>query len=154
MITHAGGKHPPHTGAASLALRTEFYRKRLGRMWVEAQDEAKRLMSFFQIDSIEAVLEKSKHIVPINITYYPIRAYENIVSKLFARLVDDIPERVQEEIMAEGTMLLSGVDADIRFGDPIEVEKFMVDPAIERDISSMRRIDFDDPIPSIKAAKR
>ena len=153
MISHAGGKHPPHTGAASLALRTEFYRKRLRRMWVEAQDEAKRLMDFFQIDSIEPVLEKSTRIVPINITYYPIRAHENIVSNLFVRLVDDIPESVQEEIMAEGTMLLSGVDADIRFGESIEVEKFMADPAIERDISSMRRIDFDDPIPSRRAMR-
>ncbi len=29
MISYAGGKHPPHTGAATLALRTEFYRQRL-----------------------------------------------------------------------------------------------------------------------------
>ena len=26
MISYAGGKHPPHSGAAFLALRTEFYR--------------------------------------------------------------------------------------------------------------------------------
>ncbi|MCX5883335.1 MAG: EstA protein, partial [Deltaproteobacteria bacterium] len=29
MLSYAGGKHPPHTGAATLALRTEFYRQRL-----------------------------------------------------------------------------------------------------------------------------
>jgi 1-acyl-sn-glycerol-3-phosphate acyltransferase len=29
MISFAGGKHPPHTGAAVLALRTEFYRQRI-----------------------------------------------------------------------------------------------------------------------------
>ena len=31
MISFAGGKHPPHTGAATLALRTEFYRQRRQR---------------------------------------------------------------------------------------------------------------------------
>ena len=65
-----------------------------------------------------------------------------------------IPERVLEEIMAEGTMLISGVDVDIRFGESIEVEKFIVDPAIERDISSTRRIDFDDPIPSKRVMRK
>ena len=29
MISYAGGRHPPHTGSATLALRTEFYRQRL-----------------------------------------------------------------------------------------------------------------------------
>ena len=32
MISWAGGKHPPHTGAATLAIRTEFYRQRLRRL--------------------------------------------------------------------------------------------------------------------------
>jgi esterase/lipase/1-acyl-sn-glycerol-3-phosphate acyltransferase len=154
MISHAGGKHPPHTGAATLALRTEFYRKRLRTIYTEAPDEAKRLMGFFQIETVDAVSEKSTQIVPVNITYYPIRAHENIASNLLQRLVEGIPERYLEEVMAEGTMMLSGVDVDIRFGESIDIGQFMVDPAIERDFSSPRRIDFDDPIPSKKIMRK
>ncbi|MBW2226286.1 MAG: alpha/beta fold hydrolase [Deltaproteobacteria bacterium] len=148
MISYAGGKHPPHTGAATLALRTEFYRQRLRIMSREFPEEAARLMKLFQIDSLKPVLEHQTCIVPVNITYYPLRAHENILSSLAVHLADRLPERAVEEIMTEGSMLLSGVDVDIRFGEPIKIEKFMKRSAIKRDISSKKSIRFDDPIPS------
>jgi len=154
MITSAGEKRPPHTGAATLALRTEFYRQRLLKMSESFPDEAKRLMDLFQIDSLESVLEKKTYIVPINITYYPIRTKENILSNLAANLVEDIPERMVEEIMTEGTMLLSGVDVDMRFGEPIEIKEYLKHSAIKRDISATSRINFNDPIPSIKRMRK
>ncbi|MDX1707656.1 MAG: 1-acyl-sn-glycerol-3-phosphate acyltransferase, partial [Desulfobacterales bacterium] len=39
MISAAGGKHPPHSGAATLAMRTEFYRQRLLKLSVENSEE-------------------------------------------------------------------------------------------------------------------
>ena len=153
MISYAGGKHPPHTGAATLALRTEFYRQRLRIMSQEFPEEAARLMKLFQIDSLEPVLERHTCIVPVNITYYPLRAHENILSSLAVHLADGIPERAVEEIMTEGSMLLSGVDVDIRFGEPIEIKKFMNRSAIKRDISSKHSIRFDDPIPSKRSMR-
>jgi len=154
MITSAGEKRPPHTGAATLALRTEFYRQRLLKMSESVSDEAKRLMDLFQIDSLESVLEKKTYIVPINITYYPIRTRENILSNLAVNLVEDIPERMVEEIMTEGTMLLSGVDVDMRFGEPIEIKEYLKHSVIKRDISTTSRINFNDPIPSIKRMRK
>ncbi len=154
MITSAGEKRPPHTGAATLALRTEFYRQRLLKMSESVSDEARRLMDLFQIDSLESVLEKKTYIVPINITYYPIRTRENILSNLAVNLVEDIPERMVEEIMTEGTMLLSGVDVDMRFGEPIEIKEYLQHSVIKRDISATSRINFNDPIPSIKRMRK
>ena len=148
MISFAGGKHPPHTGAATLALRTEFYRQRLQRLSQEDPEEAKRLLDLFEIDSLEPVVNNRTSIVPVNITYYPLRAHENMLSDLAAYLVENISEHIIEEIMTEGTMLLSGVDVDIRFGEPIEIKKFMEDTTVKSDISAKHRIDFDDPIPS------
>ncbi|MGA7965577.1 MAG: alpha/beta fold hydrolase, partial [Gammaproteobacteria bacterium] len=93
-------------------------------------------------------------IVPINITYYPLRFHENRFSALLEKTIDDLSERGIEEIMAESSMILSGVDVDIRFGKPIEMGKFLQKPFILKDIASTRRIDFDDPIPSRRSMRR
>ncbi|UCH21902.1 MAG: alpha/beta fold hydrolase [Deltaproteobacteria bacterium] len=154
MISYAGGKHPPHTGAATLALRTEFYRQRLQKLIVTDPPEAEYLLDLFQIESIDPVLDRETFIVPVSITYYPIRARENILSSLAVRLVEDISERAVEEIMTEGSMLISGVDIDIRFGEPIEIKSFLQCTPIERDISSKRRIKFDDPLPSKRRMRK
>ena len=154
MISYAGGKHPPHTGAATLALRTEFYRQRLEALREVAPEEAKRLMASFEMDSIVPLLKRRTYIVPINITYYPLKGQENMISTLLEKAVNDLPERGLEEIMTEGTMLLSGVDVDIRFGKPIEIGRFLRRPFILKDIASTRRINFDDPIPSRRPLRR
>jgi len=148
MISAAGGKHPPHSGAATLALRTEFYRQRLRKLKAENSEEARHLAELFQIQDLEPVLNGVTYIVPVNLTYYPIRVRENILSNLAVRLVDDLPERIIEEIMTEGSMLLSGVDIDIRYGKPIEIFECLQCSPIDMDISAKRRIHFDDPIPS------
>lgn len=148
MVSVAGGKHPPHTGAATLGLRTEFYRQRLRELAVENSTEVDYLLEQFQIEDLEPVINGKTHIVPVNLTYYPIRARENILSSLAVHLVDDLPERIIEEIMTEGSMLLSGVDIDIRFGKPIEIKECLQCSPINLDISAKRRINFDDRIRS------
>jgi esterase/lipase/1-acyl-sn-glycerol-3-phosphate acyltransferase len=148
MISAAGGKHPPHTGAATLALRTEFYRQRFRKLKAENSDEVRHLAQLFQIQDLEPVLNGVTHIVPVNLTYYPVRVRENILSNLAVRLVEDLPERIIEEIMTEGSMLLSGVDIDIRYGKPIEILECLQCSPIDLDISAKHRIHFDDPIPS------
>ena len=113
MISYAGGKHPPHTGAAVLALRAEFYRQRILQLSHSNPEESHRLLGLFNVDGLSGVSRQGTSIVPVNITYYPLRARINILNHLAQRLVDDLPERVTEELMTEGAMLLSGVDMDI-----------------------------------------
>ena len=148
MISSAGGKRPPHSGAAVLALRTEFYRQRLTRLAESDPAEARRLMELFQIDSLDTVLARNTWIMPVNITYYPLRAHENALSRMAERLVTGISVRAREELMTEGSMLLSGVDIDIRFGTPIPAKECLECSPIEQDMFAPRRIDFETPIPS------
>jgi len=153
-ISCAGGRRPPHTGAATLALRTEFYRRRLRELAGGRSEEAGRLQELFGIEEIEPVLEGATRIVPVNITYYPLRSRENAVSRLAARFFDDIPAPYHEELLLEGAMFMEGVDIDIRFGRPIEVEECLACTPIEQDIFSRKRIDFDDRLPSRQAMRR
>lgn len=154
MIASPDGSHPPHTGTATLALRTEFYRERLRRMLDKSPQEAARLMDLFQIRQIEPVINHETYIVPVNLTYYPIRAKENMLSRMAELFVGDLSGRMLEEIMTEGTMLLSGVDVDMRFGRPIRVAPYLKSEAIQADIGSLTAINFDDSIPSVSMMRK
>jgi len=154
MVFCDGCLRPPHTGLATLALRAEFYRQRLLYMQSHAPDEASRLAMLFQIESPQQVGQEGVFIVPVNITYYPVRARENVLSALASLTMDDVTERMIEEIMTEGTMLLSGVDMDIRFGEPIKISQYMKNAAVRKDITSIQAINFDDPIHSKKILRR
>ncbi len=154
MISYAGGKHPPHTGAATLALRTQFYRERLRRLVTTSPDEAFHILEQFNIDSIDPVLDCNTYIVPVNLTYFPIKAQENLLSKLIESLVSDLPDRLLEEIMTEGTMLMSGVDLDVRFGEAIRIDECLQCRKIDRDVCSLERINFDDTLKSQKRMRR
>jgi hypothetical protein len=55
---------------------------------------------------VDSISRQPTCIVPVNLTYYPLRARDNALSRLAGRMVEDLPERVAEEIMTEGAMLL------------------------------------------------
>ena len=154
MISYAGGKHPPHTGAALLAMRTEFYRQRIRQLLKDAPKEAEHLLDEFQIKDVAPVMSRTTHIVPVCLTYFPIRARENLLSTLATQLVDDLPGRLVEEMMTEGTMLLSGVDLDIRFGRPIQVNECLSCAAVKRDLVTTQRIQFDDQLSSRRRMRK
>ncbi len=154
MISYAGGKHPPHTGAATLALRTEFYRQRLRHLHALDHKEAQRLLIQFGIEDIDPVINRSLFIVPVNLTYYPIRARENILTSLARRFKEGLSERLVEELKAEGTMFFTGVDIDMHFGAPIAVNRCLSCPTISQDIQSIRHIGFNDDIDSRRPMRR
>ena len=153
-ISCAGGRKPPHTGAATLALRTEFYRRRLHKLALDLPAEAERLRALFGITAQSQVLKTPTQIIPVNITYYPLRGKENALSRLAERYLGALPERFHEELMIEGAMLLEGVDIDIRFGAPMAVGDCLDGAEIMNDISSVERIDFDDRLPSHHAMRK
>lgn len=128
MVYNSGIRRPPHTGAAFIALRAQFYREELKSCKERnACDGLNSLMSHFGISEQELshIINQETYIVPVNITYFPIRARANIIKKIANKLVKSLPERIEEELEVEGTMLVEGVDIDINFGNPIAISPYL-----------------------------
>jgi len=128
LVYNTGIRRPPHSGAARIALLTEFIREKL-RTFKARHDmtSVARIASHFDIsaDDLEKIIRKDTYIVPVNITYYPVRARENALSKLARKYFTNMSERLQEELEVEGPIILGKVDIDINFGGPIPVKSYL-----------------------------
>ena len=153
-LTDEGVVRRPHTGAAIVALRCEFYRERLRRMKEMGEPEFERLVQIFEIENIDPVLDRQTSIVPVNITYYPASPKENILSKIAQIVMKEPSKRVMDELMTEGSMLFSNVEITIRFGEPIHIKPYLHDPYIESMLTVKRKIKFDDDIRSKQITKK
>ncbi|MCK5656955.1 MAG: 1-acyl-sn-glycerol-3-phosphate acyltransferase, partial [Deltaproteobacteria bacterium] len=125
IYSATGTRRPPHTGAAALALRTEFYRRRLCHLRQTDPALLQQQLEVFDLSSPDQVSERETFLVPVNVTYYPIRSQQNAIEKIASYVVRDLPERIVEELQTEGTMLLSGVDIDITFGKPLAISPLL-----------------------------
>ncbi len=115
----------PHTGAAMLGLRAEIIRRILILHHLDNNGANHWLCRHLGSSEADEIDSASVKVLPVNLTYYPIRAHDNFLSELAARFVKDPSERMLEELMAEGTMFLEGVDIDIRFGKPLDTADYM-----------------------------
>jgi esterase/lipase/1-acyl-sn-glycerol-3-phosphate acyltransferase len=154
IYSTTGTRRPPHTGAAALALRTEFYRLRLEHLQGSNVDLLKQQLAVFNLSSMEQVSKSETFLVPVNISYYPIRSRQNAIEKIASYLVKDIPERIVEELQTEGTMLLSGVDIDITIDKPLAIRSLLKKRIIQKDIRTPHSIMPDDVLPSRPVMRR
>jgi esterase/lipase len=83
----------------------------------------------FHPPDVDRIISRETCIVPVNITYYPIRARDNAISKLVNRFVQDVSLRMKEEMEVEGSMVMNGVDIDINLGRPILAKKYLAESA-------------------------
>lgn len=128
IIYNTGVRRPPHSGAARIALLTEFIREKLRTF--EARNDRMSLARVasrfdFSANDLENIISKETHIVPVNITYYPVRARENALSRLTRKFIKNISTRLQEELEVEGPIMLGKVDIDINFGKPIATQRYI-----------------------------
>lgn len=155
MISYEGGKHPPHTGAAILALRTEFYRRQFRRLADAGDKETlKKRMAAFGVDKMGDLLDLNTYIVPVNLTYYPMRTKENLISQTLSRVFEEMSDRMLEEVMTEGTLLLEGADVDIRFGEPIDISQYFEKHHLDRAIPAYAEASFEEVLPARQILRR
>jgi len=124
-----GKRRPPHTGPAVLALRAEFFRNKLACLKDSAsEEELQSVLDYFELESVEQALGRRTVIIPVNITYFPIRAHENVVLRMARSFAKDLSPRALEELSVEGTVLSEDTDIDITLGAPIEVKQYLETP--------------------------
>lgn len=86
---------PHHTGAAMFALKATRERLLGG-------------------------LTDSVFVIPLNVTYHPVRPRANALLRIARKVLGDLPERIEEELLVEGSLLLEKTDIDVVLGDPID----------------------------------
>ncbi|MCZ6836251.1 MAG: 1-acyl-sn-glycerol-3-phosphate acyltransferase, partial [Planctomycetota bacterium] len=120
---------PPHTGAAMMALKAEASKRRYLDAWSRGE---KKRMAFYQekygLTGPEDVCRDGIVIVPVNITFYPLRPGLNFLNRMVRRFSKDLDPRFEEELLVEGSILMGGAEIIIHFGEPIEVSDYMDRP--------------------------
>ena len=123
----ADARRKHHSGAAVLALGLDAFKRAV----IDARDRGQGRRLALLAESVEmetdALVEaclRPTVIVPSNITFYPIRVGENLLSKGAELINRGLSRRLSEELMVEGNILLDHTDMDIRLGSPVRVREY------------------------------
>lgn len=115
---------PVRTGSAVLALKSQLYRDNLNEAFEKNNsDSLRELEKNLNTSYRQSFKEINTYVVPLNITYYPIRPGENKIKKLIGRLIKKVPTQLAEELEIEGNLLL-GADINVSFGKPINLAEY------------------------------
>lgn len=112
---------PPHTGAAVLALRA--------RAALELFEEFARKHRLENIFDLERLEDLKVTLVPVNITYYPLRVDETGLSRQVERLADylesvSLSDQLIEELKVESSIFSPGVEIHVNFGETIDIKDY------------------------------
>jgi len=121
----AEARRKQHTGAAVLGLALEAFKRAVVKAheaghWrrIDAWAESLELVSGTEL--LDAA-RRPTHIVPANITFYPIRVRDNLLRQGAELLNRGLSRRLSEELLIEGNILLRDTDMDIRLCKPVRV---------------------------------
>lgn len=115
-----------HSGAAVLAFTLELFKRRILSVF-EANNESRitHWQTALGLPSKEALFEaasKPTLIVPGNITFYPVRIDDNILTKGASLFAKNPSAQMLEELVIEGNIIFKETDMDIRLGEPISAK--------------------------------
>ncbi|NOU13946.1 MAG: alpha/beta fold hydrolase [Methylococcaceae bacterium] len=115
-----GNRRKQHTGAAILGQGVEAFKAAIRYAHQQENEELllrwKEELHFDNFDQLLASANKPTRIVPANITFYPIRASENLLFKSVELFSENLSLRQTEELLIEGNIILKNTDMDIRMG--------------------------------------
>lgn len=125
VLDFLDGKDSVHTGSAVLAMQAEL----LKQEYKEAQHagdviKVRKMREKYFLNESERVAYRNTVVIPINITYVPIRTGVNPLMSIGDKFVDEIDDRIKEELEIEGNILLNS-EIHIHFDEPIDVSQYL-----------------------------
>ncbi|MBI5208150.1 MAG: alpha/beta fold hydrolase [Candidatus Firestonebacteria bacterium] len=123
-------RREPHTGSAVIAIKAQRYKDLFllaykNKDWDLVERYRENFSKELSIEDINVKCQAETFIVPVNITFYPIRITENFVTKIINIFSDIKNSRVRDEMLIESNILLKDTDMDLTFGAPIPVSKYL-----------------------------
>ena len=112
---------PIHTGAAVMALKTKILQERAKR---DSAETLKRFCSSMDIDSRKIDKKLKIKVVPISITYYPVRPGKSRFLTWVDSIVHQRNTRLFEELEIEVNLLMDA-HMNLRFGKAIELDSYV-----------------------------
>ncbi|MDX2495790.1 MAG: alpha/beta fold hydrolase [Desulfuromusa sp.] len=115
---------PVHTGAAVLALKAELMRQKVKES--DDHEKIKRFCSIHDVDIDRTKIDKdiTLNVVPLSITYYPIRPGKHKLLLWLDKRFNLRGTRLFEELEIEVNLLMAS-NMHLHFGKPIAVKKYI-----------------------------
>ncbi len=122
---NSDGKSRIRTGSAVLALKSHLYRQDI----IEAhetnnEEQIELFKKKVNVEYSDLLLKYQTHIVPICVTYYPIRPGENKIYDYFRKKIKNLSSRFAEELQVEGS-LLQNSQINLHFDKPINLAQYI-----------------------------
>lgn len=116
---------PVRTGSAVLAIKSQIFRDQIIRAKARKDKDSleyfEREYGLKYSDSLKALSTK---IIPVTISYYPLRPGKNKIQSFASKIFKRIPKQFAEELEIEGNLLLNA-EISIRFNKPIDVGEYV-----------------------------
>ena len=141
FCTHSPAYEGPiHTGSAVLALETRILQVRAEE---GDHEQLKRFCKGKEINVNKIKLDRNVKIVPVSVTYYPIRPGKNPFLTWVDSKVHQRNSRLFEELEIEANLLMKS-HMDIRFGKAIDLDRY-IQPLL-KDSSKLYNEEFVDKL--------
>ncbi len=116
----------PHTGAAIMALKAMIYKQLYRQAIAKGDGElVNRYQNRYHLAGPADVEVPDLQIIPVNISYYPIRPGRNMVARLARWMFRQLPSVLEEELLMEGSLLFSETDISVYFGKPLRMDHYL-----------------------------
>jgi len=116
---------PTRTGSAVLAIKSQIFRDQIIKAKDKGDEESlKYFEQEYGLKYDDNLRNLSTQIIPVTISYYPLRPGKNKIHDLAKKIFKRIPKDVAEELEIESNLLLNA-EISIRFNKPIDVGEYV-----------------------------